>query len=417
MNRCGSQGISHGRWPDAFPAVVAEDVLPSQPALPRVKVLHVITRFWAGAGGNTLLSAVGMDRNRYEVWVAGAEGGPLWERAGAAGLETVQLPRFREVIAPVDDARVLIRLVLLMRRERFTIVHTHSSKAGFIGRVAARLVGVPVVVHTYHGFSHHDFMSRRRRKAYIGLERIVRPLTDAFLAVAPRVAIEAVELRLAPPGCIEVVPSAVELDEVPSGSDPDLRGELGIPEGVPVVGTVGRIDFQKAPLDFVRMASSVSKVRADAWFVMVGDGPLLQAAEAEAHRLGVRILFTGQRADAVRVASTFDVFVICSLYEGLGRALTEALASARPVVASAVNGVPDLIQPGKTGLLAPPSDPDALARSVIWMLEHPHEAALMGVAGRDAVREYFDADTMCRLIDAVYCEQLGIPCRPMPGTS
>ena len=210
-------------WPATLPAVVPPESLPPQPRLPRVKVLHVITRFWAGAGGNTLLSALGADPLRYDVWVAGAEGGPLWARARQAGLGTVELRRFREVLSPADDLYVLWQLLRLLRRERFTVVHTHSAKGGFLGRLAAWLARVPLVVHTYHGFSYHDFMPSRRRRLYLALERLGRPLADAFLAVSPRVASEAVAMRLAPPGSVTVVPSAVELEHLPERPDPRLR--------------------------------------------------------------------------------------------------------------------------------------------------------------------------------------------------
>jgi glycosyltransferase involved in cell wall biosynthesis len=243
---------------------------------------------------------------------------------------------------------------------------------------------------------------------YIGLERLVRPLTDTFIAVAPRVAREAVERRLARPGSIEVIPSAVELDEIPSEPDSSVRANLGIPRGSPLVGTVGRIDSQKAPLDFVAMAAIVHRHRPDARFIMVGDGPLRQEAEEQAARLGVPVVFTGFREDGPRIAAAFDVFVISSLYEGLGRALTEALASGRPVVATAVNGVPDLVRPGVTGLLAAAGDPDELAHATLWMLEHRNEALQMGALGRGIVRENFAPSRMCALIDDLYRRLLGI---------
>jgi glycosyltransferase involved in cell wall biosynthesis len=397
-------------WPAPPPAVVPADALPPQPPLPRIKVLHVITRFWAGAGGNTLLSAIGMDPERYEVWVAGCPGGPLWERAERAGVSTVQLRRFREVLSPIEDLYVLAQLVRLIRRERFAIVHTHSAKGGFLGRLAAWLCRTPVVVHTFHGFSIHDFMSRRKRRGYLLLERAVRRPTHAFFAVSPRVAREAVELRLAPPGTVSVVPSAVELDDRPA-QDPGggLRGELGLAPETALVGTVGRIDQQKAPLDFVRMAALVDRTHPGTRFVMVGEGPLEEQVRQEADRLGVGVQLTGFRSDAPRLAADFDVFVITSLYEGLGRALTEALGSGRPVVATAVNGVPDLVTPGATGLLAPPAAPDALAECVRWMLDHPAEARRMGEQGRARVVSSFEPARMCELLDRGYTRLLGIP--------
>lgn len=405
-------------WPAVPPAVVLRSALPPQPDPSRVKVLHVITRFFGGAGGNTLLSAVGMDQRQYDMWVAGAPGGPLWGRAEEAGVRTVILPHMKERISPIHDLLVIWDLYRLMRRENFSVVHTHCSKAGLAGRVAAWLARVPVVVHTFHLFAAHDSLPAWRRRLYLLLDRVARPLADRYIAVAPQVARQAVETRLAPAGRVTVLPSGVEVDPAVWRDDPSVgqavRHELGIPDGAPVVGTVGRIVPQKAPLDFVRAAALVAKERPDAVFVMVGDAslesrPLEQQARDEADRLGVDVLFTGFRPDADRVMSAFDVYVVTSIYEGLGRALTEALAAGRPVVATAVNGVPDLVEPGCTGLLARPRDPVGIAASVLWLLDHPAEARRMGQHGRDRVRSLFEPRTMCAMLDHVYADLLGLP--------
>jgi glycosyltransferase involved in cell wall biosynthesis len=392
-----------------MPRVVSSIALPPQPAPDRIKVLHIITNFTTGAGGNTLLSAIGMDTDRYEVFIASSAGGEFWDRAEVAGIRTQRLSGFVREIAPLKDLSVLFQLIRLIRRERFAIVHTHTTKAGFLGRVAARLCGTPVVVHTFHAFSFHDFMDARVRRTYMLLERLMRPLTDEFLAVAPRVARQAVEYRLARPGRVSVAPSAVELSDLPFEPDESVRDELAIAPSAPVIGTVGRIMHQKAPLDFVRMAARVAEHRPDACFVMVGDGPMTSDVRAEAERLGVHLILTGFRDDAPRLAAAFDVFVMPSLYEGLGRALTEALACGRPVVASAVNGVPDLVRPGETGLLAEPSDPDAVATCVLWLLDHPVEAERMGRQGRAAVLDLFKPEHMCAVLDETYSRLLGMP--------
>lgn len=414
-------GSRVSRWPLALPQVVDGSKLPVRLPPDRVKVLHVITRLAGGAGGNTLLSAIGMDPDRYEVWLAGGAGSRLWGRARDAGVHTVEIPGLVEQIDPRRDAEALSALIRLMRRESFSVVHTHSAKAGFLGRLAARLTRMPVVIHTFHSFPYHDFMPAGRRRLYIQLERAARRLTDAFIAVSPRVAREAVEMRLARPGSVQVVPSSVELDQIPDEPpDPALIRELGLLPERPIVGTVGRFVFQKAPLDFVRMAAKVAEERPGVQFVMVGDAseesrPLEEATKAKAASLGLDIRFTGYRHDAPRIAALFDVFVISSLYEGLGRSLTEALASGRPVAATAVNGVPDLVVPGSTGLLAPPRRPDALARSVLWLLDHPEEAKLMGEQGRRRVRSStFAPENMCGLLDGAYSRLLGLP-EPEPS--
>jgi glycosyltransferase involved in cell wall biosynthesis len=393
---------------------VAAHRLPTQPQLPRIKVLHVITRFIAGSGGNTLASAVGADPDRYETWVAAMPGGPLWAEAEAAGVRTVELPHMRETISPWADLRACWELAALIRRERFTVVHTHCSKAGLIGRVAARWAGAPVVVHTFHILAAHAGLPAGRRRLYLLLERAVRSYAHAYVAVAPRLARQAVEQRIVPPGSMVVVPSAVDLAAIPTEDDRTVRAELGIDTSAEVVGTVGRIVAQKAPLDFVRMCAEIQRRRPGVVFVMVGDttlesGGLEHETRLEAERLGVRILFTGFRPDAPRVAATFDVYVVPSRYEGLGRSLTEAMASGRPVVATAVNGVPDLVEPGVTGLLAEAGDVDALATAAVWLLDHPTEAATMGRQGRERVRSHFSPETMCQALDDLYSRLIGLP--------
>ncbi|MET7456759.1 glycosyltransferase [Streptomyces sp. NPDC005574] len=404
----GRSGTPAAAWPATPPRVAPAASLPTAPHPTRIKVLHVITRFQAGAGGNTLLSAVGLDPERYEVWIAGVPGGALWERARAAGLHTVEIRGFRPTLAPAD-LLVLARLVRLVRRERFTVVHTHSAKGGFLGRLAARLCRTPVVVHTFHGLSFHPYQSRPRRTAYRCLERATRRFTHRFLAVAPGVARQAVEERLAVPGLVQVVPSAVDLGHIPQRFDPLARRVLGTPRSTTLIGTVGRIDTQKAPLDFVRMAAALHAERPATAFVMIGDGPLEDEVRGLAERLGVEVTLTGDRPDASWLVSGLDVFVMPSLYEGLGRALTEALATARPVVATAVNGVPDLVEHGATGLLVAPADPQAAARAVCWLLDHPREAAEMGRQGRQRVRAGFAPQTMCAAVDACYRGLLGLP--------
>lgn len=406
-------------WPAVPPRVVEPALIPDQPSPRPVKVLHVITRFAGGSGGNTLLSAAGMDPGRYEAWIAAMPGGPLWEVARAEGVRTVHVAHMRERISPLHDLLACRELVQLMRRERFTVVHTHCSKAGLIGRVAARLVGVPVVVHTFHIFAAHEGLSPARKWIYLFLDRAARPLAHRYVAVAPAVAREAVEQRLASPGDILAIASAVDLDSIPTEPDPCVRAELDLELDRPVVGTVGRIVAQKCPLDFVRMCAIIHEQRPEVQFVMVGDATLEtkgleQETLREADRLGVPVLFTGFRSDAPRIAACFDVYVVPSLYEGLGRAVTEAMASGRPVVATAVNGVPDLVEPASTGLLAAPSDPGSLARSVMWMLDHPAEAAAMGAQARARVRSAFAPDSMCAALDDLYGELLG---RPAPAAT
>jgi glycosyltransferase involved in cell wall biosynthesis len=402
---------------------------PDPPSRGRVKVLHIITRLEAGAGGNTLLSAIGMDPSRYETWVAGGEGGPLWEQARSAGVRTVLIPGLVREVSPLADLRVLHQLVSLIRRERFSVVHVHSAKTGVLGRLGAWLSGTPVVVYTIHGRdpwwppapgAGPDLgeLMPHGRWAFLLIERALRPVTHAFVAVSPTVARDAVLARVASPGRTSVAPSAVDVRAIPTGPDPRARADLGLPPDVQVVGTVGRLDAQKAPLDFVEMAARIAAVRPAVRFVHIGDGELADDVARHARRLGVSLQLAGYRADAARLASAFDVYVMTSVYEGVGRSVTEAMASGRPVVATAVDGVVDLVEPGSTGLLAAPRDVAALANATLWMLDHPVEAARMGEQARGRVRALFTTEVMCDALDEVYCGLLGLdlPTTSRPGT-
>jgi glycosyltransferase involved in cell wall biosynthesis len=372
-------------------------------------VLHVITRFMDGSGGNTLLTAAGMDPVLYDVWIVSSPAGPLWARAAQHGLRTVKLPRFREVLSPFDDLVVFCQLFRLIHGERFTIVHTHSSKAGFLGRLAAWLARTPVIVHTIHGFSWHDFMSRRRRLAYVTLERLAGRITDAFVAVAPQVAREAVETGMTSCDRVAVIFSAVELDEIPDDRELVLREPLGVPPDELLVGTIGRVDFQKAPGDFLAMATIVARSHPAARFVWVGGGTLLEEMRRRADAAEAQIDFVGFRDDAARLAAAFDIYVVSSLYEGLGRGVTEAMASARPVAATAVNGVVDVVEQDVTGLLSAPADPEALAQNVLRLIEEPEAARRMGLEGRLRVRRLFHPALMTREIHELYARLLGFP--------
>jgi glycosyltransferase involved in cell wall biosynthesis len=407
------------RWISAPPPIGADRALPPAPPMRRLKLLHVITAFEAGAGGNTLLSAAGMDATRYETWIAGNAEGPLWAQAEAAGIRTVRIDGFVKEIAPREDLAVLRALLRLMRAEHFDIVHVHSAKAGVLGRLAARLCKVPVVVCTIHGRDpwwpasaeegHRidDLMPAPQRWLFRRIERALCRITDAFVAVSPTVARDAVLAGIAPPGRISVAPSAVDVPELDRADNGRIRRELGITASAPLVGTVGRIGAQKCPLDFVRMAALVRRSFPDARFAMVGEGELAEQVRRLAAELEVPLVMTGYRPDAALVAATFDVYVVTSRYEGVGRAVTEALASGCPVVATAVDGVVDLVTHGSTGLLVSPRDVDGLASATCWLLEHPDEAAKLGRQGSTLVRELFTPERMCAALDEVYRELLG----------
>ncbi len=318
----------------------------------RLSVAVVVTRLQAGAGGVALRGAQALDPLRYEVTIiAGDSGGgadsdgsgdSLAVRAAAGGLGVISVPELVSPVSPGNDRRALRRLTVLLARGGYDVVHTHSAKAGALGRLAAERAGTPRVVHTFHGFPFHEFQSRARRAAYVGIERYLGRRTDVFLAVGGAVAAEAIRRGIAVPERVRVINPAIEQSAGPAG--PAVRAaarrRLGVPIGCKVVGTVGRVDYQKAPESFVDAIAGLD--RDDVYAVWIGDGPLRQKMQARAARRGLqgRFLCAGHRDDVPELLPGLDVFAMASRYEGLPCAVAEAMAIGLPVVATAVNAVP-----------------------------------------------------------------------------
>ena len=374
----------------------------------------MITRLQAGAGGVALRGAQALDPERYEVTIvagdcgAGADsdgsGDSMLARATAAGLTVVSVPELVSPISPGNDRRALRRLTELMAREGYEVVHTHSAKAGALGRLAAERAGTSRVVHTFHGFPFHEFQSRPRRAAYVGIERYLARRTDIFLAVGGAVAAEAVRRGIAVPERIRVINPAIEQSAGPAGpaARAAARGRLGVPVGCQVVGTVGRADYQKAPETFVDAIAGLD--RDDVYAVWIGDGPMRQEMEARAARRGLegRFLCAGHRDDVPDLLPGLDVFAMASRYEGLPCAVAEAMAVGLPVVATAVNAVPDVVLPGETGLLVSPERPRQLAAAINYLLNEPAEAARMATAGRLLIADKFAPSSLATVLEAAY---------------
>lgn len=370
----------------------------------RLRVAQVVTRFMAGAGGVALRGALALDRDRYDITFLTGGGDRLIDEAREAGFEVVMLAHLGSDIAPAQERRGVAELVARLHAGRFDVVHTHSAKAGALGRVAARRVGVARIVHTYHGFPFHQFQSPLRRAVYVGIERALARVTNQFLAVGPAVAAEAVRRRIVPPESVRTIGVAVDTAARPpqAMARAEARRLLGVPPGMRVVGTVGRLDYQKAPDDFV---AALARLDADDVFgVWIGDGPLRASTEKLAARRGLagRMCFTGQRSDVPMLLPGLDVFAMASRYEGLPCAVVEAMVAGLPVVATAVNSVPDIVVAGQTGLLVPPGRPELLSRALRHLLDNPALAAQLGSAGRTHLGAELAPAALGQILDETY---------------
>jgi glycosyltransferase involved in cell wall biosynthesis len=384
----------------------------------RVRVAQVVTKFVAGAGGITLRGALALDPDRYAVTIFAADGGPLFAQAELAGIDIIRLRHMSPTINPGEDVRGVRELVGHLGADRFDLVHSHSAKAGAIGRIAARRVGTPAIVHSFHGFPFHDFQSPARRAAYIAIERWLGRFTDQFLTDGGAVAAEAVRLHIAPSERIRAIDSPVETNvpTVSPATREHARRLLGIAPHVPVIGSVGRLDHQKAPEDMVMAIAALG--RPDVTVVWVGDGHLRTRVERRIAREGLagRFVLLGERQDVPALLPGFDVFAMSSLYEGLPCAVVEAMTCGVPVVATAVNSVPEVVVAGKTGLLVPTRDPASLARALAYLLDHTEEAAQMAAEARLRLGGRFRAETLGRDLTAVYELALRRPAAMSPAS-
>jgi glycosyltransferase involved in cell wall biosynthesis len=376
-------------------------VAPDRP----IRVAHVNANFFAGAGGVMLRQAAALDPEHYETTILAPGDGPLRDRAESAGLNVVPLRKLRSGrhLYPGADLEAARELRDRLGSGGFDVVHTHGTKAGVLARLAARRVGVPAVIHTLHGFPFHEFQSAPTRRMLLELERRLGRITDWFMTAGTFVASEAVRLRIAAPDRIRAVVSPIDpFPPVTERSRREARALLGLPETAKVIGTTGRLAAQKAPLDMARAIAAIG--RDDIVMVWVGDGDLRSKTERLVARLGIadRFLLLGNRDDVPRLLPAFDVFAMSSLFEGLPCSVVEAMTCGIPVVATAVNSVPELVIAGRTGLTARPGDPRSLSVALTYMLDHPEQAARMAAAAAAHVREQFESELIAQATVEVY---------------
>jgi len=371
-----------------------------------INVAHIVTRCIAGAGGVAVRGALSIDPERYRGTLITGSGGPLLDEARANGVDVVVIPELVSPISPRQDAIALARIIGVLRRRQIDVVHTHSAKAGVLGRLAARRVGANRVIHTMHGFPFHEFQSPQTRATYIQIERTMSRMTDALLAIGTGVAVEMIRLGLARPEQIRTIGPAVDPTTVITSPETRARARslLGIRDDVLVVGTVGRLDYQKAPEVLIE---AVSRLKSRATLVWAGDGPLFEAAQRQVEVLGLqdRLLLLGNRTDVATILPAFDVFAMASRYEGLPCVIVEAQQSGVPVVATAVNAVPDVVSPGETGLLVPAGRVDLLAGALDYALANPHLARQWVLNAQTQLGARYSSETLGVVLDEVYSPQ------------
>jgi len=383
----------------------------------KIKLIHIITRLdKGGSAENTFLTLKGLDKSRYEVsLIAGPVEDPSQDRRNQieeSGVSYIQVPQLRRNINFFFDFPALLKIRRLLKRDKPDIVHTHTSKAGLLGRLAARLAGIPSIIHTPHGHVFFGYFGALKTKMFVLLEKLASRITDKIIALTPREKADYLRYKVAEEDKLVVIPSGIELHKCqypPKEERSKLRRELGIPDRSAVVGTAGRLVPVKGSGFLLQAVGQVISEHPDTYLVFAGDGPLRKNLAKDAVDMGLakKIIFTGWRDDMARVLSVFDVFCLPSLNEGMGRVLVEAMALGKPVVASDAGGIPDLIIPGKNGILVPPQDPEELARQIRFLIENREEREKLGRAGKEMASAYSD-EVMVKKIAELYEKALKI---------
>jgi len=357
----------------------------------------------------------GLDRARFEsILITGTENpgeGTLLDLAVERGIQPIVIPEIvAEATLKPRDLKALAALYRLLRRERPHIVHTHTAKAGFVGRLAARLAGVPIVVHTYHGHILHSYYSPAKTRILRRMERGLGVLTDRIIAVSEQVKRDLVDYRVAGAEKINVIPLGFDLRPFLDSATHrgSFRRELSLNNGAQLVGIVGRIFPIKNHRLFLDAAAHIAAAEKAARFVIVGDGALRHQMEEHAAGLGIadRVIFTGWRRDLPRIYADLDVLVVSSDNEGTPVSAIEAMAAACPVVATRVGGLPDLIDEDETGHLVPRGDAPALAAAVQRLLRDREAARRLGETARARIAERFTAERLIADIEHFYRDLL-----------
>ena len=380
-----------------------------------IRIVRVIARLNVGgpAVHTTLLTEQLQSLGYNTFLVTGREGrgeGNYLALHGRSVDNLTVLPSLTPEIRGSQDLVALAQLYRLVRRIRPHIVHTHTAKAGLLGRVAARCAGVPVIVHTFHGHILDGYFSALKTRVILATERVLARFTDRIISVSDAVRRELLAKRIGRPERHTVVPLGLDLEPflAVSGYRGILRAELGLAPGDLLVGIVARLVPIKRHEVFLQAVKRIAERIPNCHFLVVGDGERRSELEDLVWHLGLgkRVRFLGWRADLPEIYADLDVVVLSSRNEGLPVSLIEAMAAGRPVAATRVGGVADLMEDGMTCLLVPPGESGALAEAIMALLGDPERRRVMGEAGRKRVGAAFGADRLVRDMDQLYASLL-----------
>ena len=393
----------------------------------KIKIIHIITRLdMGGSAQNTLLTTLNHDPQRYSVClIKGSTSESAMTKAETQlvenrladgvkrGLKVIDLPSLVRRISPTNDIKAFISIFCLLRQLKPDIVHTHTSKAGILGRLAAWLARVPLIIHTPHGHVFYGHFGRSLSRIFLQIEKLLGRITHHQIALTPEEGNDYLSLGVSKPNNTSVIHSGVDVHQFSKGAKQrsKKRKELGIPPDCLVVGYVGWLIPIKGVTYLINAMARVVEQHPESILVLVGKGDDKGEEEIklkeQVKRAGLvdKVLFLGWRPDVEEIMGCFDIFVLPSLNEGMGRVLVEAMAAGLPIVASRVGGIPDLVKDGHNGLLVPPADAIALEKAISSLIEDKEKRKKMGQVGTKMCREY-SSEAMVEQVDDLYRELL-----------
>lgn len=381
----------------------------------RIGVLHIITRMIpGGADENTLQTILGLDKARYKIdLIVGGQSDEIMLRR-VENCRIIVLPELVRNPSPLNDVRSFFKIIRIIRQESFSIVHTHTAKAGILGRLAAWLCGTPIIIHTLHGATFHRALHKWAAAFYCILERLAARITDQFISVGNDLRQIYVKARVGKPEQYVTIRSGFEIARFRL-SDAELalrrrkvRRELGISESAWVIGTASRLEPRKGQYYFIQSAQRLLLKYPDLVFIIAGDGPSARELRtlAQSLRIADKIRFLGHRTDIENVMSAMDIFVLTSLWEGLPQVLVQAAALGRPIICFDAEGSKEIVHGGENGFVVPRGDENALTESLAYLTTHPQRAREMGNCGRRFIGAEYDREIMVRQIDKLYQDLL-----------
>jgi glycosyltransferase involved in cell wall biosynthesis len=373
----------------------------------KIKVAHIVTNFALGGAQDYLITTIkNLDRNTFELFIFGQMQGERTEvLVKLKDIKCADVPSLSREISPIKDLIAIFQVFRLLKKYKINLVHTHSSKAGVVGRIAAKLARVEVIVHTIHGFPFHDFMNRPRRKAFILLERLMARLTDALLLVSEKEKSIALNLNIKPKRIIDTIYNSVDFIPFTQNVDREIfRQKLGINSYEMLIGFSGRFSQQKALHILIDAFSIVNKEFPQTRLLLVGDGVLKSELVEQSRRLEIndKIIMTGFQYNVAPFYLIMDIFIMTSLWEGLSRCLAEAMYAKLPVIATDVGGTADAVINNQTGWLIRPNDVHAAVNALREAILNPEICKKMGENGFRFARESFDIRINSNRISELY---------------